>query len=242
MSRLRKFTPAVKASSEHRSLWFGVLVFLSLTICPLSLTSADSEHTSAINLLNWSDPLWGFGDVNDIPEFDSISGTTPDYLSSLDASAEFWWKNKWGVSGYWTQQDVGGSRPSGLNLDKYSLDVKHRLFNSSRNDYLAVGLGWESLQYNGSASEGPRLVLEGRIGLGGFLYFYGQTAWLPELYSQTGIDDLQGNQFEAGLSLQPAPFFSLRAGYRRLRLNHGGAQDDVGSDADGFILGAGFHW
>ena len=216
----------------------GFLILGAVYFFPLPSAASDEFTFADREFLKWSEPLWGPTNLFD----DGQAWSLPPDTNYYDSTAEFWWQGKWGVSGRWLQEEDNRLSTSTLVLDYYSLDLKRRLFGGDMDDYLAVGLGWENLQWNGNGSEGPRVVLEGRVGIGDILSFYGQTAWMPELYSDNGIGDLEGNRFEAGISLQPAPHFSLRAGYRHLRLDPGSATNEGGGESNGFILGGGFHW
>lgn len=150
---------------------------------------------------------------------------------------------KWGLrSAYETLEREFATTAAG---DHTSLDLTRQIYSSVDSRFLAVGLGWESLDFdNGDSSSGVRLVVEGRLGLGASMFLYGQTAWLPSMEDVTGRSDLQGSELEAGVSYQPAPTFSLRAGYRRFRLNYVDDQSGLEdfSETGGVVMGAGFHW
>ena len=63
-----------------------------------------------------------------------------------------------------------------------------------------------------------------------------------ELADAGSLSNLEGREFEAGLSLDPDPNLSLRFGFRRFRLDYeeGGATGSA--ESDGVMFGAGFHW
>jgi hypothetical protein len=160
---------------------------------------------------------------------------------SLNGFAEIWWDQKWGIRGARHEsalEDVGID-----SSDHFSIDLKRRFFSLTDNSFLALGAGWESIDLDdGGNSSGPRLTAEGRIGLGGVVYLYGQTSWLPELDDVGARSNLEGQEFEAGLTFDPAPFVSVRFGFRRFKLDFDQGGSSNSSESDGFILGAGFHW
>ncbi|MFT5112253.1 MAG: opacity protein-like surface antigen [Parasphingorhabdus sp.] len=172
------------------------------------------------------------------------NGFDEDFLdnATLSGFAEAWWNQKWGVKGSLHRSDM---KSIGLDdTDHFSIDLKRRFFSLTDNSFMALGAGWEEIDLgNGiGSSSGPRLTAEGRVGLGGVFSFYGQTSWLPDLGDAGNRSNLEGREIEAGLSFDPAPFMSLRLGYRRFRLDfdNGGANDTA--ESDGFILGAGIRW
>ncbi|HED14729.1 MAG TPA: hypothetical protein ENI62_13930 [Gammaproteobacteria bacterium] len=152
-----------------------------------------------------------------------------------------WLDNRWGLNGTMLQSDLNG-----IGLDSnnhYSFDIQRRIFSLSDNSYIALGLGWEQLNLANDSSAGSRLQISGRISLLGIAYLYGRSTWLPQLSDFAGYQDVSGTEHEAGISITPFPFLSLRAGYRRFSLdftNATGLGDST--ESNGFILGAGFHW
>ncbi len=161
---------------------------------------------------------------------------------SLNDLAGVWWGRRWGVEGAMYRS---GLKDVGIdNTDHFSIDLKRRFFSMTNNSFVALGAGWESIDLDeGGSSSGLRIVAEGRVGLGGVVSLYGQTSWLPEMDDAGARSNLQGQEFEAGLSFDPAPFMSVRLGFRRFRLDFdNGAGESSTAESDGFILGAGFHW
>lgn len=145
--------------------------------------------------------------------------------SSFASGAEFWSKNKWGVSG---NVSVNGSNLFGVpdNSELLNIDVNRQLLRSKdKTDYLAVGLGWQSISIDdGLEADGPKLSLQGKYSLASRLQLYGSSAWFPELEKDTPNNALVGYKFEAGLLfkpkvLMPKSSLSLKAGVQVYDLN-----------------------
>ena len=212
-----------------RHLWVAAAFLMSNVLSVPALWAA-SLLDGELGLTQWSN------DVRvDVSEGETESAT-------LSGDAEVWWNDKWGLKGTLYQSDLDEADFQGT--DQFSIDVKRRIFFPTDSSFLAVGLGWEDLDLDdGQSSSGARFVLEGRVGVLGGLHLYGQTAWFPSLTDTGSRSDLTGNEYEAGLSYDPFPFMSLRAGYRHFRLDF---DDDNGtgafSETSGFVFGAGFRW
>ncbi len=163
---------------------------------------------------------------------------------SEHSRAEVWMAERWGLSGslYRVEPDEAAAADGS---DHVSIDLKRRVFSTTDNKFLAVGLGWENIDFeSGDSSAGMRLIVEGRFRLLGSMYLYGQSAWLPSLEDVAGRSELQGSEVQAGLAFKPADVFSLQAGYRHFRLDY--IDEDTGAEdfaeSGGFVLGGGFHW
>lgn len=173
-----------------------------------------------------------------------LSGNLFD--GSLDAGtvvfrAESWWDQGWGIRGGITLSDIEAEEFG--DPRRYHIDVKRRLISPTDNTFLAAGAGWENLDLeNGESSNGVRLSLEGRVGLGGFATLYGESVWMPRLSSVNGLEDLSGREFETGLVFDPFPFLSIRAGYRRFKLDFDLTDGSGQSTSQGIVIGAGIHW
>lgn len=162
--------------------------------------------------------------------------------SDLSARSDLWFNQKWGVS-----SKLYRSNLENVNLDDteyLNLDFKRRIFSVTDNTYLALGLGVQEVDYGNDSTSGARVLLEGRVGLGGVVYLYGQTAWIPEMDDFDGHSNVDGAEFEAGLSFDPIPNFSLKAGYRRFKIDYTNdrTNNDDSTDSTGFVIGAGFNW
>ncbi len=156
---------------------------------------------------------------------------------------EQWWNQKWGARGAIYQSDQ-----SGLDFDSnkhLAVDVKRRLFTTPGNSYLAVGLGWDDIELPGDEStSGMRFVAEGRYGVVGPAYLFGQasfTPWLSEIENMAGPN---GKELEIGLAVNPFPSMSLKAGYRNYWLDSGNPGDATlyNSGNSGLFFGGGINW
>ena len=170
-----------------------------------------------------------------------FSGSEID-AGALGSSGEFWFDQKWGMGGQIYQSDLEEDNFDDTEL--LNLDFKRRIFSLTDNTFLALGLGWQDVNIDNESSDGARVLLEGRVGLGGVVYLYGQTAWFPELDDFSNRSNVDGKEFEAGLSYDPLPFFSLRAGYRKFKIDYTNNKNDKDESAGstGFVIGAGFRW
>ena len=211
--------------------WFPRIVAAGLLLIISAVVSVQAEESfdGEIGLLMWTNQAETESD-------DLLDNGT------LNGFAEAWWSRNWGVRGSLYRSELTGAGID--NSDHYSVDLKRRFYSLSNNSFVALGAGWEEIELGSGlgSSSGPRLIAEGRFGLGGAMSFYGQTSWMPDLDDTAAHSNLEGRGFEAGLSFEPAPSMSLRLGYRRFRLDfdHGNGSDSA--ESDGFILGAGFHW
>jgi hypothetical protein len=172
-------------------------------------------------------------------------------------NAELWWK-KVGVRA----QLLGDLDNTDSSTDYTAVDVMWKAFAPTENNFIAVGLGWQDMgftavdagltnAFSGDTS-GMRVALEGRVGIVGMVYAYGQAAYLPDMDNATDpngdeYNDVDGLEFEVGVSWKPAPFISVRGGYRQntldyKRVSFGGAESGESSDSTGFLLGVGFHF
>jgi len=161
---------------------------------------------------------------------------------ALGGRGELWLDQTWGLSGQLYRSDL---EEDNLDDAEYlNIDFKRRVFSLTDNTYLALGLGWQDVDINNEDSKGARILVEGRVGLGGVVYLYGQTAWLPELDDFNNRSDVDGTEFEAGLSFDPLPFVSVRAGYRKFKIDYTNDlnDNDESAKSTGFVIGAGFHW
>jgi hypothetical protein len=160
---------------------------------------------------------------------------------ALGGYGELWLGERWGMRGSLYRSDL---EDVGLDSsDHIAIDLKRRFLSATDNTFFALGLGWEDIDLeSGESTSGARLMAEGRVGLAGAVYFYGQTAWIPDLDDVAGRTDIDGREYEIGVVFDPLPFLSLRAGYRRFRLDFDDATGSDSQETKGFLLGAGVHW
>ena len=159
---------------------------------------------------------------------------------TVGAEGEVWWAQKWGIKGSLYKSDVVESN-SREGPDFLSVDIKRRLISPTENNFLALGLGWQDVEFGkGVDTQGYRLLLQGGLGLTPVLSIYGHTAWLPGMVESDELEDPKGLEFEAGIALKPFPFISFRAGYRTFKLDYVSIQGaNETSKSKGVIIGAG---
>lgn len=164
-------------------------------------------------------------------------------IGTVGGDAELWWRQRWGLGGSLFRSDVVEAN-SAAGQDFTSIDFKRRVLSATRNNFLALGLGYESIGLGVDGStRGPRLLIEGRLGVTPIVFVYGQTAWLPALEDTGRIADPDGFELEAGIAIKPLPHLSFRAGYREFRLDFKsleGANESTRSK--GVVFGAGIHF
>ncbi len=170
--------------------------------------------------------------------------------------AELWLFQRFGLRASMYNSDLGDV---GVESSDYlSADLLWRVFSPTQNNFLALGAGWTDMDLatiglDGSTS-GPRLTLDGRVGIIGVLYFYGQGSYMPALKDAPATDpglgrfeELEGTELELGLSWKMLPVISLRAGYRTQSVDFlrtgftplpgQGGQMDGQVESDGFLVG-----
>ena len=153
---------------------------------------------------------------------------------------------------------LGDVDNTGSSSDYTALDVMWKPFSPTENSFIAVGLGWQemdftALSFSGDTS-GLRVAVEGRVGIVGMVYAYGQAAYLPSMDDASNsslttvtYNDMNGLEYELGISWKPAPFISVRGGYREnqldyTRVENSGDETDESSESSGFLFGVGFHF
>jgi hypothetical protein len=147
--------------------------------------------------------------------------------------AELWMFDKYGVRADQFSSEPDGAGASG---DSMSVDLMWRPYSPAENTFVAVGLGWQTIDLQAAGldgdTSGARLAVEGRIGLLGQVYAYGHGAYSPHLDDAADSDplngefeDVEGYEVEVGVAWRLAPFISMRAGYRANSLDfvHSGA-------------------
>ncbi|UCF68677.1 MAG: outer membrane beta-barrel protein [Acidobacteriota bacterium] len=166
---------------------------------------------------------------------------------ALGGRAEVWLVDRWGVRAglYRAENDMLGDEKT----DYGSLDVMARVLSVTERNYLAVGVGWEQIEFGSGAGDetsGLRVIAEGRLGFGGIVYGYGQAAYMPSLDDFPGAKDVDGMEYDLGVSVEPAPFVSLRVGYRTTTVDFQGdgalIAGNYSVETDGFHAGVGLHF
>jgi len=195
-------------------------------------------------------------------EFDSTGATAmTDDAGAPGYRASLWLFNRYGIKAgmYEANLDPGVAPAS----DYTSIDFMWRAFSPTQNNYVAVGLGWQqmdllSIGIDGSTS-GARINVEGRVGLGKIVFAYGEGSYLPSLDDASALDpmygqfqDMSGMEYEVGISVKPAPFMNIRAGYRAHSVDFMqtgldpllglGPDMDGSAESNGLLLGAVFNF
>lgn len=203
------------------------LVVLIFGMVPPAL-SDEPAIDGNVNLAWWSN---NFSATAIDPSFDA---------GTVGGEAEVWWQHRWGLKGSLFKSDIVESN-SQDGPDFLSIDIKRRVVSASKNNFLALGLGWESIDLGGGGdTQGPRLVVQGSLGLTPVLSVYGHTAWLPALEESQRMSDPDGFELEAGIKVKPFPFLSFRAGYRQFQLDFKSLEGaNEASKSKGVIIGAG---
>jgi hypothetical protein len=178
---------------------------------------------------------WGPGSPS--PAADNING-----FASFGYSARDWWSQPWGARD--TIDLAGLNAEPRHTLQPTNLGFRPRLLSTPRNTIVDAGVGIKTIGFGQNGfRDGLRLSLGGRMGFGNLLTLYGESAWMPGLIESNGFDGLSGLEFETGVMLNPLPYLSFRAAYRRLNLDYR-LTDSEGehSYSEGIIFGTGIHW
>ena len=136
-------------------------------------------------------------------------------------------------------------QPGQENANQLSIDIKRRLYSFADNTYVAMGLGWDDITLEDDVStSGMRLVAEGRVGIFGPAYVFGQAALAPWLSDTENYINPFGKELELGLAVDPLPSLSIRAGYRSywLDISDSKGAAPLHNQTDGFFIGGGLHW
>jgi hypothetical protein len=163
--------------------------------------------------------------------------------ASIGGYAEFWLDQRWGfrTALYRVSEDVVSMAPDEQTL----IDLKYRVASLTDNTYVALGLGWEQHRFGaeGDASA-ARVLIDGRIGVLGALYLYGEAGWAPQMGDLGLRDDLSSISVETGLVLDPLPFVSVRLAWRYHITDYTGSITGASTreSSYGVVLGGGIHW
>lgn len=210
----------------------AIAVVLTLMALPGSAVLAagpvDGEAT-----LNW----W----AND---FDADVGDSEIDAGAFGGTAELWWNQSWGLKGALYRSDLADSGGND-DSDYLSIDLKRRLISPTENNYIAAGLGYERLSLDsGDNTQGVRLLVEGRLGVAGTVYAYGESAWMPAFEDTSEREDLDAVEFELGVGFSPLPFMTVSGGWRKFALDFTDTATGSGrqTSASGPVFEAGVKW
>ena len=140
---------------------------------------------------------------------------------------------------------ISSLKPGEDDTSQLSIDIKRRLYSYTENTYVAMGLGWDDIGLSDNRStSGMRFVAEGRLGLLGPTYVFGQAALAPWLSDTEKYVNPFGKELELGFAVEPLPSMSFRAGYRSYWLDLSDSNDasTYQNQTDGFFIGGGLHW
>jgi len=154
-----------------------------------------------------------------------------------------WLNEKWTGQSSFFQQNKLDTRLNDAN--QWTLDIKRRLLSATENTYLSMGLGWNDIKMTeGESTSGMRFVAEGRVGIYGPAYLFGQAAVSPWMTDAGNNIAPFGKELDLGLAVNPLPSMSFKAGYRSYWLDSSDLSSEATSTskADGFYIGGGFHW
>jgi hypothetical protein len=176
----------------------------ALICAPVLALSPVEGEVGAVYWANQTDSTTSGGNV-------STHGATPGLRGDL------WVLDRYGVR---AGQYRAESNDDGV--DTTSVDVMWRAFAPSAHNFLAIGLGWQDMQFHGANeggdTSGMRLSVEGHVGFTDLIQGYGQGAWLPRLDDSANaaaeLQDMDGYEYEMGVAWSAAPFLSVRAGWR----------------------------
>lgn len=176
----------------------------------------------------------------------SMPGWSPASLLSSSSQinvGDGWLNDKW--SGLSSFHQINGIENGLADTSQWTVDIKRRLLSATENTYLAMGLGWNDIALSeGETSSGMRFVAEGRVGIYGPAYLFGQAAYSPLMSNIGNQIDPFGKELELGLAVDPLPSMSFRAGYRGYWPDtyDSSADSSLRRQADGFYIGGGLHW
>jgi hypothetical protein len=195
--------------------------------------------------------LWWVNDTDVKTQAGSASGDG----DAPGLRAEVWMFERYGVRAAQFSSDVSELGMNDSN-DYTSIDLMWKAFAPTEHNFVAFGAGYEEMDLgllglDGDTS-GVRLTAEGRVGFIGALYGYAQGAYLPSLGDTPSVvplvsfRDMDGLEYELGISWKFMPFASLRAGYRQTSIDftqsNGVTNFDGTAESTGFVAGVGAHF
>jgi hypothetical protein len=167
----------------------------------------------------------------------------------LGFRGEIWFPQHFGFLGQYLPTDTSGMSPGAADVTYASLDALYRIDTVSKNNYIAIGAGWEyadlSVNNTFGKTDGPRAVLAVRLG-SKKIYSYGEFAYMWKM-SRINVGDtiahdlsnIRGDEYEFGGGYILGEHVQLRLGYRRTEFRMD--RSDVAkykSRSTGWLLGA----
>ena len=171
-----------------------------------------------------------------------------DDAGALGFRGELWFPQHFGFIGQYLPTDTSGMTPAAEDVTYASLDALYRLDTVSKNNYVAIGAGWEfadlSVDNTFGKTDGPRAVLVIRMGSkSAFGYLEGAYMWKMSRINVADdvahdLRNIRGDEYEFGGGYVFGEHVQFRLGYRRteFRLDRAdGAK--YASKSSGYIAG-----
>lgn len=155
--------------------------------------------------------------------------------------AEVWFLDRWGVRGaYWKSSP--DTDAAGGDINSVHAELAFKLIAPTENTFVAADLGWRRIELGDFDTGGVRAGLQARFGFAGFVYAFGEVGWTPSMSDTGSLREVESKDAQAGVSFEPFPFLSLRAGYRfeRIDFESSGAAGEI--ETKGPFAGLGIHW
>lgn len=185
----------------------------------------------------------------------TIADSESEHSYDAAARAELWFVKKFGLAAAWYRPQPENAPAVGVESMQYAnLDLKWRFLSPTKNNFLALGAGWQQVDVSGGyafagdeSTSGPRILVEGRACFVKVLYGYARGAWLPTLADWTSsaagdLRDGDGYEAEAGLQIKPTAFIQIFLAYRMSHTSFVGAAGSVDFDHDGPVVGFGVNF
>jgi hypothetical protein len=223
----------------------GILVLALAAIVP---ANAAGPVDGELGLLWWQTDFARDTDIEDV----SIDAGAPG------VRGELWLFNKFGLRASLFTSDLEDLDED--DADYRSADLMYRLFSVTQKNFISLGVGWQDMEFTESGlgaqlveTEGARVMADGRFSLIRIVHVYANYTWLPELDDyrpdQSGdvYTDLEGTEYEVGLSWTIAPFLDTRFAYRVSELDFTREPALLPEyrgtiENEGFMIGMGFHF
>ena len=175
--------------------------------------------------------------------YDETSQVSPWSPATQFSFSQDWLSDKWTGQSAFYQVNKFDTGNNDANL--WTLDIKRKLLTATEDTYISMGLGWNDIEMaQGESTSGMRFVAEGRVGIYGPAYLFGQAAVSPWMTDAGNNIAPFGKELDLGLAITPLPSMSFKAGYRSYWLDSSDLSSDATSTSrtDGFYLGGGLHW
>jgi len=156
---------------------------------------------------------------------DTDTAAASSDAEALGLTAQMWVKKRYGL-----RASQFGSNPDGSSgADYTSVDLLWKALAPSENNFVALGLGWQQMDMQGldDSTSGARVIVEGRVGLGGSVFAYGHGSYLPSMSDSDAVEtslgryeDLDAYEYEVGVAWNALSFMDVHAGYRANNLSY----------------------